>query len=419
MRHALRLIFRNWPLKLAAIVLATFLYAGLVLSQNAQVWTGSVPIVPIKLPASAALIRNLPAVTTIRYLAPPEIAARLTSSSFSATVDLSSANPQPNNPYVTVKVDVQPVDPRVTIVDYDPPSILVQLDPVVSKTVPIVVEHNEVPAGLQIGEPVLSATEADVSGPESVVRLVTAAQARVIIQPSGIDVDQTVDLLAIDVRGDVQGPVKIDPASVHVKIAVGSGLKTKSLPVNPIVTGTLATGFEIESITVSPVVVSVQADANALAPLDRADTDPISVSGASTDQTRTVPLDLPDGVDSISGDSVTVTIALRPLAGTRTYTAGIVLSGARDDRTYSLSTASALVTVGGTIAALDGLDPRVLAVVADVDGLAPGTHKVKLSVTLPADVKLVSISPPEVTVVVTQIVSPPPSPGPSASPIGP
>jgi len=191
------------------------------------------------------------------------------------------------------------------------------------------------------------------------------------------------------------------------------------LPVNPIVTGTLATGFEIESITVSPVVVSVQGDANALATLDRADTDPISVSGASTDQTRTVPLDLPDGVDSISGDSVTVTIALRPLAGTRSYTAGIVLSGARDDRTYSLSTASALVTVGGTIAALDGLDPRALAVVADVDGLAPGTHKVKLSVSLPADVKLVAVSPPEVTVVVTQIVSPPPSPGPSASPIGP
>ena len=62
-----------------------------------------------------------------------------------------------------------------------------------------------------------------MSGPESVVKLVTAAQARVVIQPSGIDVDQTVDLVAVDVRGEVVGPVDVEPSSVHVQIAVGSG----------------------------------------------------------------------------------------------------------------------------------------------------------------------------------------------------
>jgi YbbR domain-containing protein len=421
MRRTLELIFRNWPLKLAAIVVASLLYAGLVLSQNAQVWTGSVPIVPLKLPTSAFLVRNPPAVTTIRYFAPAEVAQRLTSANFSATVDLSAAAPQPNNPFVAVKVDVRSADPRVTILDYDPPSILVQLDPLVSKTVPVTVEHGDVPTGLEIRDPVLSATQATVSGPESVVRLVTAAQARVIIQPSGIDVDQTVDLVAVDVRGEVQGPVDVEPSSVHVRIAIGSGLQRKSLPVNPIVTGTLATGFEIGSVTVSPPVALVEGDADALAALVRVDTDPISVSGAATDLTRTVPLDLPDGVESISGGSVTVTITLQPVAATRTFSAGIVLSGARDDRTYSLSTASVLVTVGGTVAALDGLDPRALAVVADVDGLAPGSHRIKLKISLPADVKLVATSPPEVTVIVTQNPSPSPSPpaSPTPSPSGP
>ena len=51
------------------------------------------------------------------------------------------------------------------------------------------------------------------------------------------------------------------------------------------------------------------------------------------------------------------------------------------------------MTVGGTVASLDALDPRSLAVVADVDGLAPGSHKVKLKISLPADVKLVGIEP--------------------------
>jgi YbbR domain-containing protein len=418
MRRALEAIFRNWPLKLAAIVVATFLYAGLVLSQSAQVWPGMIPIVP-KLPTSAVLIGNLPEVSGIRYFAPADVAQRVTSASFSASVDLSDAQPTADNPYVTVKVDVRNVDPRVTVLDFDPPLITVRLDPLITKTVPVQVDHGALPPGLQIRAPVLSAADAVVSGPESVVRLVTAAAARVVIQPSGIDVDQTVDLVAVDAQGNVQSPVNIDPSSVHVKIAVGSGLQNKSLPVNPVVTGTPANGFQIESVTVTPAVVSVEGDADALAALAKIDTGPIAVSGAAANLSRTVPLALPTGVDSISGDSVTVTITIQATAATRTFSAGIVLSGARDDRTYGLSTASVLVTVGGTVAALDSLDPRALAVIADVDGLAPGSHKVKLKISLPADVKLVATSPPDVTVVVTQNAPPSPSASPIPSPSGP
>lgn len=415
MSRVVQFVVRNWPLKLAAIVLSTLLYAGLVLSQSAQVWTGSVPIVPLKLPTSAVLLSNLPPVTSIRYFAPAEVAQRLTSASFSATVDLSTAQTQADSPIVIAKVIVTNADPRVTIIDYDPPSIIVRLDPLVSKTVPVAVDHGNVPPGLELREPVLSAKQATVSGPESVVRLVASAQARVVVQPSGIDVDQTVDLVAVDARGEVQSPVNVQPSSVHVQISVGSGLQRKTLPVHPVVTGTPAAGFEIESIAVDPPVVSVEGDADALAALSKIDTGPISISGASTDLVRTVPLDLLTGVTSISGDSATVAIVLRPVAATRTYSVGIVLSGARDDRTYALSSASVLITVGGTVAALDSLDPRTLAVVADVNGLAPGTHKVKLKTSLPADVQLVATSPPEVTVIITENVSPTGVPSPSPS----
>ncbi len=417
MRRVFDIVVRNWPLKLAAILLATFLYAGLVLSQSAQVWPGSIPIVP-KLPTSAVLLENLPSVTNIRYFAPPEVAQRLTSNSFRATVDLTQATPTPDNPFVTVKVDVRNDDPRVTILDYEPPLITVQLDPLISKQVPVQVDHGTLPPGIEIGEPTLSATEATVSGPESVVRLVTAAEARVVVQPSGIDVDQTVDLLAVDVRGEVQSPVNVEPSNVHVKISVGSGLKTKSLPVNPVVTGNPADGFEVQSLTVTPPIVSIEGDADALAALAKVDTAPISMSGASANLSRTVPLALPDGVTSVTGDAVTVTINLAPTSASRTFSSGVVLSGARDDRTYTLSTASVLVTVGGSTAALDAVDPRTLAVVADVDGLGPGIHKVKLKISLPADLTLVSMSPPEVTVTVTENV-PPPSSSPSPVPSGP
>ena len=42
-RRILGRLFNNWPLKVAAVGLATLLYGGLVLSQNTQTYTGVDP----------------------------------------------------------------------------------------------------------------------------------------------------------------------------------------------------------------------------------------------------------------------------------------------------------------------------------------------------------------------------------------
>ena len=412
MKRALQFVVHNWPLKLAAALLAIFLYAGLILSQSAQVWPGSVPIIPLRLPTTAVLLGNLPSVTSIRYFAPADVAQLLSSSSFTATVDLSQAQPQSGSPFVIVRVVVTATDPRVKVLDYEPPSIQVRLDPLVSKLVPIAVDHGTVPPGIEIRAPALSASQALVSGPESIVRLVTAAQARVIVQPSGIDVDQTVDLVAVDIRGEAMGPVNLRPSSVHVKIAVGSGLQSKTLPVNPVIAGTPAVGYQIASVAVNPVVVTVVGDANALALLSKVDTLPVSVGGATSGVNQTVGLALPDGVSALAEATITVTVAIQAQAATRDYSAGLVLSGARDDRTYALSTGSVLVTLGGTVASLDTLDPSSFSVVVDVDGLGLGSHKVKVTVSLPADVQLVAVSPAQVTVTVIANPAASPSNGP-------
>ena len=44
MLRLIRPVVRNWPLKLAALVVAVLLYGGLVLSQNTRTFSGSVPV---------------------------------------------------------------------------------------------------------------------------------------------------------------------------------------------------------------------------------------------------------------------------------------------------------------------------------------------------------------------------------------
>ncbi len=406
-------ILRNWPLKVGSVILATFLYAGLVLSQNAQVWPGRVAIVATNQPTNAVLLTSdLGFVTNIHYFAPSDVADRLTSNSFTASVDLSTATPQAGTAFATVPVHVVAVDPRVQILDFDPQVIQVQLDPLVSKSVPVVVDTGEVPAGLHPQEPVLSDSTVTVSGPDSVVRLATAAVARVVIQPAGLDIDQQVSLVAVDALNNVLSPVKIDPDSVRVQIRVGSQ-QTRTLPVVPSLTGSPNSAFQVSSVTVDPVAVTVAGDAADLNQIGQVSTVPIDLTGATADVTRQVGLVLPPGITVVGNPTVSVAVHLIATSASQTFSAGIVLSGARDDRIYSLSVDQVLVTLGGTPAALAGVDGQTFAVSLDVDGLAPGVHVLTPTVNLPASLKLVGLSPSSVTVTIT--VATPPSAGPSPS----
>jgi YbbR domain-containing protein len=408
-RRALILLVRNWPLKLAALMLAILLYGVVVIGQNARIFPGSIPIIAVNEPTSAYLLSNLPNVTEVRYLA-SDPSIRVDSSSFEASVDLSGVDPGAGT--VSLPVTVRAGDTRVRVLGWSPDRVQVQIDQVVAAQVPITVNKVSVPANLDVRDPVLSQTEATVRGPASVVRRVDHVEARVQIDPAGLDFDRDVELVPVDVLGEaVPSPIRVEPEAVRVRIAVFTNSQTRTLPVAPNVVGTPAPGFEITEVTVSPLVVNVEGDAGELASIVRADTASVSVDGATADVNTTVALALPTGIVQIGDAKFDVTVTIRPVTGTRTFSAGIVLTGARADRTYKLSTDSVLVTAGGSIADLDRLQAATIEVSADVASLATGSHDVTLTADLPAGITINTISPPRITVVVGV-----PSASPAASP---
>jgi YbbR domain-containing protein len=408
----IRFVVRNWPLKLAAVALATLLYAGLVLSQATQEFRNPVPIEQIRQPSGVTLLSDLGSVRSIRFFAPTDLGLRIDSTTFRATVDLSKVDAT-GGP-VTVPVVVVPVDPRIQIIDFDPARIIVRLDTVKTRPVPIRVELGTVPPNLDTGTPVVEATTAKVTGASSVVGRVTEVVAHVQLDASGIDFNRVVDLNPVDDTGQLVPEVDVEPVSVRVKVPVFTDRQTKTIPVTPQIVGTPATGFEIVSpVTVEPAVVSVEGDANDLAGLDAADTAAIQISGASANIVRTVELQLPDGVQTIGSPTVTVTIKLRPVTGSRSFEAGLALKGTRADLVYRLSTDSVVVTIGGSIADLEKVTGSSLVLTLDVSGLDVGTHAVTPSASLASGLTLLGASPSPVTVTITAT---PATPAPSPSP---
>src|SRR5450759_3392531 len=409
-----RFIVRNWPLKVGAVLLAAILYTAMVVLQNTAAWPGSVAIDLVNQPSGSYLMdaKLIPAVSGIRYIAPPDVP--VSQSSFRATADLTAAKVSESDSSI-VRVKLVADDPRIQIIDYQPQQLSVSLNPVVHKQVSVLIKTGTPPEGLQPGTPVKSITTVDVSGASSIVRRVAYAQAQVRVDASGLDIDEDVILVAMDASDVLVPGVTLDPRTVHVQIQVGSQLRTETVPVNPITTGTQAAGYYMTSIDVKPSVVSVQGQADALALLKgMANTKPISISGATHDVTVNAGLDLPNGVTSDTA-SVSITIHLASPSASRSVSVGVVPAGARADRIYTLSTPSVIVTLGGATAALNAFDTSTLVGTVSVSSLDVGTHAVNITVVVPAALNVAPISPAQITVTVASAPTPPPPASPVPS----
>lgn len=406
MKRLGRLLFHNWPLKLAAIILATMLYAGLVVSQSVQEYNGGVQIDPRNVPTTARIGANLPQVSRIRYVALGDASARASADSFVATIDLADVDPAGGATFVSIRVES--VDPRFTVVDFEPRRISVSLDPLKARAnIPVRVIPGSTPEDLDVRPAVVTPATVSVTGPASVVDRVTEVHANVVIETNGLDIDRDVDLIPVDALGDRVTPVDVEPATAHVRIAIFSNLRSRPLPVTPALSGVPADGYRIESVTVDPLLVSVEGEADAILGLSEAATEAVQVSGATQDVVSDVALLLPEGVVPAGGDiTVRVTVTIAPISATRSYEAGIVMTGRSTALDYSLSTTSAFATVGGPLAEINRLDAAAFTMQAPVTGLGPGVHTVRLEAALPVGLSLVNADPPTVTVTITVPASP-------------
>lgn len=417
--RVIRVLVHNWPLKLAAIGLATLLYGGFVFSQNTKSFIGSIPVEVRGYPRDTFLLTDPEPVTEVFYTSPSGV--RPITSTFEAWIDISGI--EPGSGPQSVPVTVESIDDRITVFGQEPDRMTVNLDRVSKRTVPVRVPEVAPPDGIELGPTTVDPQQVEISGPASVLDAVIEARANVLVQPSGIDVDQEIRLVPVDVLGNVVGQVNIEPATARVTIPVFSDRDSKTLTISPLVTGDPAPGFALASATVEPQLVTVEGDIDELEPLVSIVTAAVPIGGLSANETFETTLALPTGVVALDVDAVRVTVTVRPVTATRTYEVGLDLIGARPDRRYTTSTDQVLITLGGSVADLDRLEGARLLALLDVADLDPGTTAVAVTTDLPAGIAFVSASPDQVAVTVSIPLSPSPAAGgasasPSASPGG-
>ena len=397
-----RMIFSHWPLKLTALGLAVVLYMGVAISESTRSFAGPIPIEVLNAPTGGALLDDPGVIEAIEFRASDEVTETLTHDSFRASIDLSAVEPRPGANTVEVPVDVFPVDPRVRIVDYEPPGVTVRVDAVVTRLLPVEVEHGPLPEGIELGPVMVDPNQASISGASSRLQNVRSVEGRYVVDASGINIDQDVALEAFDEDGAIVPGVDVQPPTARVQADVDYQLAYASLPVIPELTGEPAYGRRVDNVSVLPATVTVSGDSPDVRGLDSVFTEPLDISDQEVELVAEVQLALPEEVTASGEGLVTVIVTFTEALGSRSYEIGTAITGAQPGYSYQVEQPSVDVTLSGPVRQLDELALDEVSVDVPVAELGVGDNEVMPIVRTPRGTEAVRVTPETVRVTVAE-----------------
>ena len=319
---------------------------------------------------------------------------------FTAYVDLTGL---PAGSHI-VQVTVDQVDPRVDIVGQNPTEFTIELEEVITKTVPVRVTVDGEPAdGYQMLEPLASEGDVVVSGRTSQLAQVTHVGGA--IELDGTEKNQVEGQIAVQPRDGQNkevSDVTVEPPAVTVVIPIEQAPGRKEVAVRPDLDGEPAGGYRLSSLRVEPSSVILVGDADVLAQVPGSvETSIFSLDGATADFSRPVELLLPEGVTTVDGrNTVTVAAAITPIEGGKTITHMPIIDGLAPEYEAEVALESVDVIISGPVSLLDSLEADDMFVILDLAGLVPGVHNVRPQVVLPDGVRQEAVIPETVEVVI-------------------
>lgn len=248
--------------------------------------------------------KSLPGVT-ITLDGPPEDISRLTNTTVTAWVDLSHARAG-QTPPLTVHLSPLPAD---VTVESEPHPVAFLLQPRRRRQIPISADDIGIaPASYAFTSPIITPREAVITGTREAVNSVARLVAQANPDQAAGAVDEDFTIVALDASGSPVGDVTVTPPTAHVRMEVTRALSRKTLIVSANVKGMPVPPYRFGNIEVAPATVIAEGRAERLAPIGTLTTQPIDVSGATSDVVRRVAPIVPPGITLTPRGPITVTV---------------------------------------------------------------------------------------------------------------
>ena len=322
---------------------------------------------------------------------------------FSAVIDLAGLPAGSHE----VEVEVTSLNPDVEIIAHEPRQLLVQLEPVISRIVPVEVEVMDSPAfGYDWQEPLAEPAEVEISGPRTQVMQVRSVVAAVFLRNAKSQVEQVRPLSARNAQNLEVEMVDVDPSTARIVLPVVQPPGRKEVVVRADVKGLPSPNYRLTGVNVEPQTVVLIGSPSALKEVPGyVETTTLLIEGAIDDVRERLPLILPENVSTLE-DSVVVTVSVAPLESSLTVTRQPVVQGAGDDMRITVSLEEVEVIVSGPLPRLELLGPEEVRVLLDLTGLLPGSHLVQPTVVVPEGIVEQGVIPEAIEVLIESLITP-------------
>ena len=403
----MRNILRSLPTFLTALVFATVIWAFAVTQNDptqTRTYPRTVPVEIIGLNQNLMIVNDIAEQVTLTLRAPSSILDQLENdiNLIAVTLDLSGLEPGVHTLEPQVNIALSPVE----VVRINPTSEFVKLDSIVSASFPIQTRILGNPAiGFEVQTPELNESTVSVSGPQSQVDSIEHVYAEINIVDVSETVQRTVDLVAYDVEGLPIESVTLNPSTVEVLIPVTQRGGYRTVVVRIVTNGQIAAGYRLTNIFSQPPTVTIfSSDPTLVEGIPGyIETTPINLNGADEDMEIRVALNLPEGINVVGSQNVTIQISIEPIQSSISFTNLPVLTeGLAEGLTAIFSPESVDVFLSGPLNALDSLDPAMLTVMIDLADRGPGTYQLAPQVLLEnEDITVDAILPSTLEVTIT------------------
>lgn len=322
---------------------------------------------------------------------------------FTAIIDLAGLTAGNHE----VEVEITALNPDVEVIVHEPRQLRVQLEPVISRIVPVEVEVMDSPAfGYDWQEPLSEPVEVEISGPRTHVTQVRTVVAQVFLRNAKSQVEQVRPLSARNSQNLELERVEIEPSTARIVVPVVQPPGRKEVVVRADVQGAPSANYRLTGVKVDPPTVVLLGSPNALREVPGyVETRPLMIEGAVGEVRERLALILPENVSTLE-DSVTVTVGVAPLESSLTVKRHPVVQGAGEDMRITVSLDEVEVIVSGPLPRLELLGPEEVRVLLDLTGLLPGSHLVQPTVVVPEGIVEEDVIPEAIEVLIESLITP-------------
>ena len=386
--------------KILSVLLATMFWIYVITEQNPVVYKDIA--LPVKLVNVESLATNNITMMnkndykiSLKLKGNKNTLDRINNSTITATADLRD---QKTKGEFLVPVQISGVPSGVDIISMSSGSIKVNMDNVISITMPVIIKVTGNPLqGMAAMTPAVSPTEVTIRGAETLVNLIKTAVVDLDISSFSTEVKKNIMVQIQDGDGKAVEDVEVYPKSVDVRIPIEY---TKIVLLDPDFVVKPAPGYIVTGVSVNPKEIHITGKKELLDTLTSVKTERIELSDAKAFVDQEVALILPPGVELANkSEIIRLNANIEKIIEKPIETNNISIRNLSDDLDAEVQQTLIGAFVRGPESIVNAWDINK-AFYIEILGLDEGTHTLQIFYDKPEELEVMGVNPNVVNITI-------------------